>query len=188
MRLVRLLLAAGLAVGTLLVGAPTASAHATLLGTTPATGSTVAKVPAQVTLHFNQPVLGIGATVLVVGPEGDEELGKPALVDTDVTEAIRPGAPAGSYSVEWRVTSNDGHPIGGSFFFTATKAGGGDGTAARAPAGQPEPAGSSVAAPQVSTAGESGGLPRWALWALIAVGVLGVVGAAVVSVLTLRDT
>ena len=35
----------------------------------------------------------------------------------------QPSAPAGAYTVEWRVTSADGHPISGSFSFTAEAAG-----------------------------------------------------------------
>ena len=54
--------------------------------------------------------------------------------DAVVTQPVAAGAPAGEYTVRWRVTSADGHPITGSFRFTATASGGGTGPAS-APSG-----------------------------------------------------
>ena len=47
------------------------------------------------------------------GREGD-----PQLVDTTVEQGLLPEMSAGEYTVEWRVTSADGHPINGEFSFT----------------------------------------------------------------------
>jgi hypothetical protein len=43
-------------------------------------------------------------------------------VDNTVTQSLEPGAPAGTYTVLWRVTSVDGHPVSGRFTFTAIAA------------------------------------------------------------------
>jgi hypothetical protein len=41
------------------------------------------------------------------------------LAENTVSQDLQPGAPAGSYTVAWRVTSADGHPVSGAFSFTA---------------------------------------------------------------------
>jgi hypothetical protein len=107
--------------------ATTASAHDELLSTGPADGAKVARVPAAVTLTFGEPPLELGARLRIVGPAGDVTLGSPKLSGDKVTQAIEPGAGAGKYTVQWKVTSGDGHPISGQFSFTA--AAGGDGAA-----------------------------------------------------------
>ena len=102
--------------------ATTASAHDVLVATSPANGSTVGAVPGQITLTFDQPALALGSTVLVAGPGGPVKSGPTRVTDNRVTQAVQPGAPAGRYTVTWRVTSIDGHPVSGSFGFTATAA------------------------------------------------------------------
>jgi copper resistance protein C len=109
--------------GAVLLGsAPSALAHDVLLSTVPAAGAHIATVPLQVRLVFDKPALGLGTAVTVTGPAGNVADGSPVLVDTTVTEHLRPGAPAGAYVVRWRVTSADGHPVAGSFTFTASAA------------------------------------------------------------------
>ena len=44
-------------------------------------------------------------------------------MDNTVAQSIGPDAPAGTYTVQWRVTSADGHPISGTFGFTAEPGG-----------------------------------------------------------------
>jgi methionine-rich copper-binding protein CopC len=114
-------LAVVLAVAALLVGSATAAqAHNILVGTSPAGGSTAKVVPAQVTLTFNEPALALGTVIIVTGPAGQEQSGAAVLVNNTVTEHLQPGSPAGPYTVLWRVTSADGHPVSGTFSFTAT--------------------------------------------------------------------
>ena len=113
-------LAVVVAATALLVSATTtAAAHNILVGTSPANGSMTAIVPTQVTLTFNEPALAIGTIIVVTGPTGQVQTGDAVLVDTTVTEHLRPGSPAGRYTVTWRVSSNDGHPVSGQFSFTA---------------------------------------------------------------------
>lgn len=114
-------LATALAATTLLLGAPApAHAHEVLVGTSPADGSVAAVVPARVTLTFSEPVLTVGTLVIVNGPTGPAQSGKPSLAGKTVTQRLRPGSPAGRYAVVWRATSADGHPVTGTFSFTAT--------------------------------------------------------------------
>jgi methionine-rich copper-binding protein CopC len=120
-----------LAAAALLVGAATAAqAHDFLERTSPADGSTVKAVPAQVSLTFNEPAMALGTEIIVTGPSGPVQSGAAVLVNNTVSEHLRPGSPAGEYKVVWRVTSADGHPVTGTFSFTATSASAGQRAAA----------------------------------------------------------
>jgi methionine-rich copper-binding protein CopC len=140
----------------LLATASPASAHDVLESTTPGDGATVPVTPAQVTLTFDQPAFAIGSQVLVDGPDGNVAQGPVKIVDRVVTQAVRPGAPAGSYTVEWRVTSADGHPVTGKFAFTS----------AAASAGSAGPATSSSSGAAAGSAGASSSSGSGSAWLL----------------------
>ena len=72
--------------------------------------------------------------------------GRTHVTDNRVTQAVQPGAPAGRYTVTWRVTSIDGHPVSGSFGFTATAAAPG-----HRPQAAPVTAGARAQAPSTET-------------------------------------
>jgi len=107
----------------LVVGALPAAAHDVLTGTSPATGTTVDRTPGAVVLTFDQPVVGLGTQVLVTGPSGEVHAGAARAVDNTVTQDLQGGAAAGAYTVAWRVTSADGHPVTGTFTFTSEATG-----------------------------------------------------------------
>jgi copper resistance protein C len=111
-----------LVVGGQLLAAGPATAHDVLEETNPKDGGTVAVTPSEVTLTFDQVAFAVGSQVLVNGPSGNVAVGPVRIVDRVVHEAIQPGAPAGAYTVEWRVTSADGHPVSGKFAFTSQAA------------------------------------------------------------------
>src|SRR5215203_4037505 len=98
----------------------TASAHDVLDSTSPAAGSTVARMPQSITLSFTEAPLSIGTQVIVTGPSGAMQQGAPTVDGRVVTQAVSPSAPGGAYTVTYRVTSDDGHPVTGSFDFVAT--------------------------------------------------------------------
>ncbi|WP_284975831.1 copper resistance CopC family protein [Arthrobacter sp. efr-133-TYG-104] len=124
MRTTRTLLAAVVAAlafaGALLFSAAPASAHDVAESTAPADGATVAGVPASVSITFNNPPLAIGSGVTV--SEGGQNWadGAVEIIDNQAVQKLRSGAPAGKYTVVWRVVSSDSHPIEGTFSFTAT--------------------------------------------------------------------
>jgi methionine-rich copper-binding protein CopC len=108
--------------GTMLavwVGASQAFAHNSLTSTNPADKEMVQGPPRAVMLTFDDPVIATGTQVVVTGPSGQIQQGKPALAKNTVTQDLQPGAPARTYTVSWRVTSADGHPVSGTFSFTA---------------------------------------------------------------------
>ena len=117
----RLALALVLAVATaaLLPWSP-ASAHATLLFTSPAVDGAVPDSPPLVQLVFDQPVVA-GQTSLSVRSAGGEstrlgpvETGADASV---VRARVLEELPAGEYRVEWQVVARDGDSMVGDFRF-----------------------------------------------------------------------
>lgn len=165
-RLVRLaLFAVGAVVAAVAAAAP-ASAHNVLVSTNPVDHRHVGRTPAAVVLTFNEPALAMGTQLVITGPSGAVQQGPPQLVDNTVSQAVGRGTPAGEYIVAWRVTSADGHPIAGTFSFTADRAGGGlPGTASPSPVStEPSQTGTSTR-------------PWWVagLFAVALVGVLGLV-------------
>ena len=103
-------------------GASPAWAHTTLTSTNPADQEMVQSAPQAVVLTFDEPVIATGTQVVVTGPSGQIQQGQPRLAENTVTQDLQPGAPAGAYTVAWRVTSADGHPVSGTFSFTAKPA------------------------------------------------------------------
>jgi methionine-rich copper-binding protein CopC len=115
-------------------GVGVASAHAELLGTTPGDGSVLSQTPTAVVLTFDEPVQPQGATIVVTAPGGSRvAAGAAVLAGNTVRSSIHSLPAAGTYSVAYRVVSDDGHPVEGQFSF-----------AARAPATQHAAAGSAV--------------------------------------------
>ncbi|HJP76819.1 MAG TPA: copper resistance CopC family protein [Pseudonocardiaceae bacterium] len=138
-----------------------ALAHNVLVGSSPASGASVATGPGTVSLTFDAPVQFGANTLTVIGPDGQhwEKSGNATVNGDSVSTAVAPLGPAGVYKVGYRIISADGHPVSGEVSFTLTKAG----------TGTPPQQSSSTAA---GTSG-SGGVPVWA-WVLGAVVLLGV--------------
>ena len=140
--------------------APHANAHTVLLSSDPAAESTMDSGPQRVSATFNEELQSTFAAMTVVGPDGNLwSAGDPEVRGAAVSIGMRPTGPAGRYTVNYRVTSSDGHVVSGCWSFTVTAAG----------AGEPAPAPSSPA-PH-----ESERIPLWpfALGAVVLV-----VGAA----------
>jgi len=96
-----------------------AFAHDVLEKTVPADGTTVDRVPASVQLVLSDEPLALGLQVVVKGPTGDVAEGAATINGREVSQPVAATAPAGQYTVAYRVTSGDGHPITGSFSFNA---------------------------------------------------------------------
>jgi copper resistance protein C len=165
------------AVVTLTVTAAPAAAHNALVSTAPSDGATVRHTPAKVVLTFDQPALALGTAIVVTSATGQQvQAGAPSLVDNVVTQPLQPASPAGEYTVVWRVTSVDGHPISGRLTFDASAAS--TQTRSDGPTAAPSPA---EQTPAQGATGSGGAL----LWVVL-LGGLAVV--AVVLVLLRRST
>ncbi len=105
-----------------LVSAAGALAHAQLLGTSPASGSTVHTQPPEVIFQFNQNVGGTAGAVRVYNAQGDE------VDDLDVSHpdgnehwmgvGLKPHLPDGTYTATYRVISADTHVVYGGLVFS----------------------------------------------------------------------
>jgi copper resistance protein C len=103
-------------------GAGSAWAHDVLVDATPGQGSTVATGPADVTLEFSDAPQALGTQVVVAGPDGATvSQGAPTQDGATVRHPLDDGLRAGTYTVEWRVTSADGHPLAGTFDFVVAQ-------------------------------------------------------------------
>lgn len=122
-------IAVGLILGILLAlaSASTAGAHAQLLATSPASGSTVAVQPKEVIFEFNQDVGGTLGAVRVYDAQGNE------VDDLNVTHSdgnehwmgvgLKAHLPAGTYTGTYRVISADTHIVYGGLVFNIGHAG-----------------------------------------------------------------
>ncbi|MGN6442673.1 MAG: copper resistance CopC family protein [Arthrobacter sp.] len=157
----------------LVLPAAAAQAHDALESSDPADGATVQSVPAKIGLTFDRTPIAINSIVRVEDSTGtDQADGAVEIVDNHVSQAVKAGAPAGKYTVVWRVVSSDGHPIEGTFTFTANSANAGGSTGS---AGASSAAPTTAAPAQAAT--QSGQVP----WALVG-------GIAAVLVLALVVT
>jgi copper resistance protein C len=129
---VALLLAAVVFAPTLTAGA--ASAHAARVSADPVDNASVSTGPARVSATFNEDLQTTFAAMTVVGPDGNLwSAGSPQVHGTVVSVGVRPLGPVGTYTVNYRVTSADGHVVAGSWSFRLTVAG----TGTPGPSAQP---------------------------------------------------
>jgi methionine-rich copper-binding protein CopC len=109
-----------------LTGAGAASAHAIRISADPAPDSAVDKGPERVSGTFNEQLQTSFAAMTVVGPDGNLWSTGPTDVQGAVASVgLRPLGPVGTYTVNYRVTSADGHVVSGSWSFRLTTAGAG---------------------------------------------------------------
>lgn len=112
-------IAAVIGSGLVLPEARPAGAHAILLQTTPANESLIEAAPGSVGLTFSEPVKASTGGVTAFGPDG-ERVDRASVTrsrDGEVLDAEIDAGEPGTYTVAWRVTSEDGHTITGAFIF-----------------------------------------------------------------------
>lgn len=141
-----------------LVASP-AVAHDELIGSSPAAGSEVDALPAEITLTFSGVLIdGAGTTQIVVTDASGADItgGDPVLDGTKVTQPLAASAAPGLVTVVWRVVSSDGHPVSDRFTFTVA---GGSGASPEASASASSPAASSPAATSPAAVAPTGSAP-----------------------------
>ena len=91
-------------------------AHAALLGSEPADGTSLEAPPSAVVLRFDEAVTPIA--LRLVGPGGQVvPLGSVEAGNGVLRATVPPGLPDGTYLLSWRVTSADSHPVAGTIAF-----------------------------------------------------------------------
>jgi copper transport protein len=106
-------------------GATRVLLHATLLRSSPAANSHLAKPPETIRLVFSERIVPALSQITLGQPDGRSvQLG----VATDPNDArtlvgtVVGKLPSGSYEISWHVVSADGHPVGGTFTFSIVAA------------------------------------------------------------------
>jgi copper resistance protein C len=140
-------------------GAAAASAHATRVATDPVENTELTQSPQKVSAMFSEAMQPQFAAMTVVGPDGNLwSTGDPQVDGAVVRVGLRPLGPSGTYTVNYRVTSADGHVVSGSWSFRLTVAS----------TGTPGPSAS-------ATSPSGDGIPVWPFF--VAAGLIVAVGA-----------
>lgn len=111
----------GLSAVWLVLSCAPALAHARLEESYPADGGTLSASPEQVQLLFNEPIEAEFDPLKVYGQGSDrvdEENARVSPNDRKLLVVDLKDLPEGSYTVDWRVTSADGHPVNGTRKFS----------------------------------------------------------------------
>jgi len=119
-RSIAVLLLAALAASLLLLSG--ALAHAGLISADPADGSVLPTSPARIVLTYTEPVTPLVFTLVSANGER-RSLDGAASSNEQVIVPLPLGLSRGTHLVSWRVTSADGHPVGGSLVFSVGEPG-----------------------------------------------------------------
>ena len=180
--LIRITVTTVMALAVCITGASAASAHSNELESSPGEGARLAEAPATVVITFDEPLMDVGAALVVRDGAGRVVSGA-ASVDGRRISTPLSHAGSGEFTVAFRVVSQDGHSVSGSYGFavlgspgSATPSATIDAGSSAATSAPPAP---TVASPQAdapqSDAPQTGG-GTVILWVVAAV----VVGTAVV--------
>ena len=156
-----------------LIGLPApASAHATLVGSTPTQGQHLDALPDEVSFEFNQDMAS-PAYVIVTAPDGSSVADGPPQVDGAVVRQAVTDGPEGSYTMAYRAVSEDGHPVTGEITFSIGAAG----TAApSASTGRPtSPSSTATSTPDPAAAADGDG-PGRRVGLLVGLGIFAAAG------------
>ena len=105
----------------LLIGSTAASAHTSVVTTTPLYKSTLTSMPLQISIEFTDELMTIGDkkvnTISVTAPDKGEVTLTSITLDKNLITANLPDVnyQDGTYLVSYRVVSADGHPVSGSY-------------------------------------------------------------------------
>lgn len=105
-----------IALGLALSFATAALPHAKKETTAPADGAELDAAPEVVEMRFDSPIT---ITMFALrGADGEEiDIERGAIEPVTVFEAVPAEIGSGTFTVEWRGLSEDGHPVQGSFSF-----------------------------------------------------------------------
>lgn len=99
---------------------PAAFAHGQLAGASPASDARLAQAPAQVVLHFSEPLEAAFSTIEVTDAQGrtvSQGRAEPGASPRELRVRLEP-LPAGRYTVNWKALSVDTHSTSGRYGFT----------------------------------------------------------------------
>ncbi len=107
-----------LAVLSTLGAASPAVPHLKLDRSSPASGADLTEAPAEIRLFFSEAPEVAVSRIALSWAEGEIDLGEiEAGPENSIAAKIQEQLVPGSYTVAWRTSSGDGHPIRGTFDF-----------------------------------------------------------------------
>lgn len=153
-----------------------ASAHTELKSSNPAKGAALPAPPQQVELTFTESVTAPADAITVTGPNGAKwTVGQATVAGPVVTAPVQATGPAGTYTITWKVVSDDGDPVTGTIDFTLSAP---TTTTVPTTTTTATAAATSSAAPAAQSENDNGGVPAW-VWILAGVLVLVGIGTAI---------
>lgn len=108
-----------LAIAFAITAASPASAHDWLVESNPTDGVSLDEAPKQATLSFSGDILDLGTELALLNAETGEFIelpSQPQIGEGTVTQPL-PNLEQGAYVLNWRVVSQDGHPVSGAIHF-----------------------------------------------------------------------
>jgi len=121
----RKLLVALCLAGLALVSSPTSSAHGEIVGAFPEQFTNATPIPTQVWIEFDGQLQTLDGqainTIDVVDSTGlTVSYGDPVITGSKITTKLSGQSAPGVFTVNYRIVSEDGHPVEGSYTFNAS--------------------------------------------------------------------
>lgn len=135
-------------------GSPVANAHSELIDSDLPPNAILERAPETITLTFSQKIRAEFAQVTIASADNRSWHRQVSVNGTQVQVAVDPGVPVSTYTVGYRVISDDGDPISGSFAFRIV-------AVAAAPGSEVTTALPPAAGARVAAAEGGSGFPMW---------------------------
>jgi methionine-rich copper-binding protein CopC len=119
----RKLIFAALSVALVLSHTESANAHAQLASSVPRKNQTIKMLPNLVWLEFDGDLItldgkAVNELTVTNSKKVRVDIGGSIVGGARISTKLKPGLPSGKYMVSYRIVSEDGHPVDGSFSFT----------------------------------------------------------------------
>jgi copper resistance protein C len=119
----RKLIFAALSVALILSHTESANAHAQLTSSVPRKNQTIKMLPNLVWLEFDGDLItldgkAVNELTVTNSKKVRVDIGGSIVGGARISTKLKPGLPSGKYMVSYRIVSEDGHPVDGSFSFT----------------------------------------------------------------------
>lgn len=119
----RKLIFAVLSVALILSHTESANAHAQLTSSVPRKNQTIKMLPNLVWLEFDGDLItldgkAVNELTVTNSKKVRVDIGGSIVGGARISTKLKPGLPSGKYMVSYRIVSEDGHPVDGSFSFT----------------------------------------------------------------------
>ena len=119
----RKIIFAALSVALILSHTESANAHAQLTSSVPRKNQTIKMLPNLVWLEFDGDLItldgkAVNELTVTNSKKVRVDIGGSIVGGARISTKLKPGLPSGKYMVSYRIVSEDGHPVDGSFSFT----------------------------------------------------------------------